>query len=270
MIAVRTRKTKGTGEDMQPTNTPPNTPPNMQPRPGITIRGRRFTLPWVIGGVVAVLVILSCGCCGTVSLASALNGGKGAQATATSGQSGQAQVTHAPATPKATAKATAQATATRAPSSAQTVNDPVLGGTEIAFIQSGASETYIFKDRRTFQGSVNGVAVVVGGTLIDGTGGQRFWWLTVTPLDKGVTWDSATALDIAKQLIPTDARYLKDVNVPDFGLEHIYRSKTLAASFPASAFTDANTGAAVTPGTLYISCGNATSQQGGCTIQTGQ
>lgn len=89
---------------MQP-NTPPNMQPNAQPRPGITIRGRRFTLPWVIGGVVAVLVILSCGCCGTVSLASALNGnGNGAQATATTGQSGaQTQATHAPATPKATA-----------------------------------------------------------------------------------------------------------------------------------------------------------------------
>ena len=89
------RATKGTGEDMQPNtqpNTPPNMQPNMQPRPGITIRGRRFTLPWVIGGVVAVLVILSCGCCGTVTLASALNGGNGA-----------AQATHTPATPKATA-----------------------------------------------------------------------------------------------------------------------------------------------------------------------
>ena len=86
-----------------PPNMQPNVQPNMQPKPGVTIRGRRFTLPWVIGGVVAVLVILSCGCCGTVSLASALNGGNGAQATATTGQSGQAQATHAPATPKATA-----------------------------------------------------------------------------------------------------------------------------------------------------------------------
>lgn len=82
------------------------TQPNAQTQQGagITIRGRRFTLPWVIGGVVAVLVVLTCGCCGTVGLASALNGGNGtARATATTGQVGQAQATHAPATPKATA-----------------------------------------------------------------------------------------------------------------------------------------------------------------------
>lgn len=88
---------------------PNNTQPNAQPKPGITIRGRRFTLPWVIGAVVTALLLLSCGCCGTVGLASALNGGNGtAQATATTGNTGaQSQGT-------ATAKPAAQPTATTA------------------------------------------------------------------------------------------------------------------------------------------------------------
>ena len=254
---------------MQPTNTPPNTPPNMQPRPGVTIRGRRFTLPWVIGGVVAVLVILSCGCCGTVTLASALNGGgNGAQATATTGQAGaQAQATHAP---KATATTKSQPTATHAANGVQPIDTAVLGGTEVDFIRSGASETYNFKDSRTFQGRVGNYELVVGGMLTDGTGDQRFSTLILTPLDKTVTWDSATAYAIAKQLIPDDARYVTTKNIPDFGVEQVYVSKSLAASFPADAFTDADTGATVTPGTFYISCGNVTSQHGGCTLQLGQ
>jgi hypothetical protein len=60
----------------------PQHPTNQQPA-GITIRGRRFGLPWMIGGVVTVLVMLTCGCCGTVTLASALNGNGKAIATAT-------------------------------------------------------------------------------------------------------------------------------------------------------------------------------------------
>lgn len=87
--------------------TQPGTPqPATNQQPGITIRGRRFGLPWMIGGVVAVLVILTCGCCGTVTLASALNGGGKAVATATTGQSAvpaTRQATHAPvatATPR--------------------------------------------------------------------------------------------------------------------------------------------------------------------------
>lgn len=64
-------------EPTQPTN--PENQPQSQPvtlaRPagGVTIAGRRFTLPWVIGGVVALMVVLTCGCCGTVTLAAALN-----------------------------------------------------------------------------------------------------------------------------------------------------------------------------------------------------
>lgn len=236
---------------------------------GITIAGRHFTLPWVIGGVVAALVVLTCGCCGTVTLASALTstGKTTAQATATSHQANTQ-----PTQPRATATAQPQATATLAPAKG-VIHAAVLGGTEIDFIQSGAAETYIFKDNRTFQGSIGGVGVVVGGALTDGAGGQRFWSLILTPLDKNTTWNAATALNIAKQLIPADAQYVKDKQVPDFGLEHIYVSKSLAASFPdagSGLFTDVDTNTAVTPGTFYIACNNVNSVRGGCTIQTGQ
>ena len=60
------------------------------------------------------------------------------------------------------------------------------------------------------------------------------------------------------------------MQVPDFGLEHVYTSTLLAASFPASAFTDASTGNTVPAGTFYYSCGNQTEPNGGCSLQLGQ
>lgn len=91
----------------------------------MTIAGRRIPLWGVIGGVVALLVVLTCGCCGAVGLASALNGGgkTTAQATATTGgtsNTGSAPATHAP-------KATAHPTAT------------AIAGTQVLHI-SGAAE----------------------------------------------------------------------------------------------------------------------------------
>ena len=73
----------------------PQHPTNQQPA-GITIRGRRFGLPWMIGGVVTVLVMLTCGCCGTVTLASALNGNGTGKAIATATATQSSQATHAP------------------------------------------------------------------------------------------------------------------------------------------------------------------------------
>ena len=80
--------------------------PHGSPSPtGITIRGRRFGLPWILGGVVAVLLILSCGCCGTIGLAGALS-------------KPSAAVTQAPATSAATQAP--QATATQQPTAKPT------------------------------------------------------------------------------------------------------------------------------------------------------
>ena len=77
--------------------------PGMQQQPqqpgvgsGVTIRGRRFGLPWVIGGVVAILLVLSCACCGVAGALGSLGTG-GGNATA------QATATNTPAAPKATA-----------------------------------------------------------------------------------------------------------------------------------------------------------------------
>lgn len=75
---------------------PTNNQPNYQ-QPGVTVRGKRLTLPWIVGGVVLALVVISCGCCGLVNLAGALNTSGNAAAQAT-----QPVATHAPARPTAT------------------------------------------------------------------------------------------------------------------------------------------------------------------------
>ncbi len=92
---------------------------------GVTIRGRHIALPWLIGGVVAILLLASCACCGTIGLVGALNQPKAAatnQATSTSG------ITQATATP-ATAAATQTNQATQAPQATDTTapaSNPVV------------------------------------------------------------------------------------------------------------------------------------------------
>ena len=70
-------------------------PPAGAPAAGFSIGGKRLTLPWIIGIVVALLVVVTCGCCGTIALASNLNKPT-AQATATTGS-------HSTPVPRATA-----------------------------------------------------------------------------------------------------------------------------------------------------------------------
>lgn len=98
---------------MQPTEpTTPQQPQQPQyaapsarmPSSGFSVGGRRLTLPWIIGIVAGALVVLTCGCCGTIALVSSLNNST-AQATATTGSNNpparaQATATHGPtATP---------------------------------------------------------------------------------------------------------------------------------------------------------------------------
>lgn len=253
---------------MQPGNL--NGQSNLQ-SPGVTVGGRRFGLPWIIGAVVVALLVLTCGCCGTVSLAAALNGGSKAVATVTvtrPAHTGQVQATQ---TPHAVATTTTKPLSTATISAGQgRIHAAILGGTEQDFTDAWGDAEWSQSVQRRYQALIGDQLVIVNAALTQDSSDPRFWSLIVSPANSGVTWDASTANSVAKALIPGDARYLHDKNVSDFGLEHVYVSSSLANSFPVSQFTDADTGAAVTPGTFYISCGNAASSGGGCTIQTGQ
>lgn len=82
----------------------PPVQPGSPARGGVTIAGRHFGVPWIIGGVVLLLVLV-CSCCGVTGALGALGntGGTQTQATATQGVS-------SPAAPKATSTPSATAT----------------------------------------------------------------------------------------------------------------------------------------------------------------
>lgn len=231
----------------------------------MTIAGRRIPVWGVIAGVVALLLVLTCGCCGTVALAGALTNGNGnGQTTAPATHTPQQQpATSATATPQEASKATVT------PIGPQPIHAAILGGTEQDFSDAWGSPQHSQGSQRDYLALINDQFVIVDAALRDGTGGQRFWSLIILPSDTHVTWDQATAEAMAKALIPSDAVYQRDMQVSGFGPEHLYRSVSLAASFPARTFTNIDSGDAVPPGTFYVSCGNTYSTRGGCTIQTG-
>src|SRR5262249_11792157 len=103
-----------------------------------------------------------------------------------------------------------------------------------------------------------------------GTGGERAGLLHLVPLGSGNQWDSATGKALAELFLPHDAVFQRDLQVPNFGTEHVYASADLALSFPASDFLDSQTGKSVPPGTFYYSCGNQREPAGGCTLTLGQ
>jgi hypothetical protein len=71
----------------------------------------------------------------------------------------------------------------------------------------------------------------------------------------------------ARVLFPPDAVYVEDVQDSTLGTVHIYRSASLAASLPASAFANTQGGPAWPAGTFSVSCNAPGVQQ--CTIVTG-
>ncbi len=69
------------------------------------------------------------------------------------------------------------------------------------------------------------------------------------------SWTLTQAIAVALTFLPADARHVRDFALapPPHLIEHVYQSATLAATFPASAFTTA-ADAALAPGTLSYVC----------------
>jgi hypothetical protein len=65
--------------------------------------------------------------------------------------------------------------------------------------------------------------------------------------------------------MPTDAKYIKDIN--DILLKHVYVSTALGATLENGAFWDLSTGMQVTPGTFYAA---AFTGYSGCKLMTGE
>jgi hypothetical protein len=165
--------------------------------------------------------------------------------------------------------ATAQPTMTNTPSGPPKVNGPFLGGTESNFQAAfGAPATNVAQSRQ-YQTTIAGTRVLVIATVGAGGVTDRMRFLRIAPADQGVTWDAATGSAMVKRFMPPDSAYQRDKQAPDAGTEHVYLSQLLAASFPASVFTDIDTDAPLPPGTFDYYCGGVNNTDGGCILLLG-
>jgi hypothetical protein len=153
------------------------------------------------------------------------------------------------------------------------VNHAVLGGTEDSFNTTFGTDPNAAGRVRNYTFSVDGQQGTAIALLDDNDSYVRF--ITVKPVDAGTVWDSRTGQDAVRLFMPSDARHIKDIQDPTIGGEHVYISATLAKTFPASSFADANSGNPVPVGTFYFNCDNGLNQDnathvGACTIGLGQ
>lgn len=192
---------------------------------------------------------------------------------ASQGQSQQSapatQATQQPAI-QPTAKPTAQPT--QKPTAIPVIH-AVLGGTEASFNATFGADTNTAGRARNYTFSVDGQQGTALVMLDDNDSYVRF--ITLKPVDAGTIWDSTTGQDAVRLFMPIDARHIKDIQDPTIGTEHVYTSSALAKTFPASSFTDVNSGNLVAAGTFYFNCDNGQNQDnathvGACTIGLGQ
>jgi len=90
----------------------------------------------------------------------------------------------------------------------------------------------------------------------------------------GTTWDSSTQQRLVAVFLPADAKF-KAQQLTSDGIERIYSSTQLAATFNPNMFTNAARTETVAPGTLFLMCfhGTAPVPSGGvadtCTLNIG-
>jgi hypothetical protein len=149
----------------------------------------------------------------------------------------------------------------------------VLGGTEASFNARFGADTNTAGRARRYTFSVDGQKGTALVMLDDNDPNVRF--ITVKPVNAGTVWNATIGQDAVRLFMPSDARHIKDIQDPTIGTEHVYTSATLAKTFPASSFTDVNSGNQVAAGTFYFNCDNGQNQDnathvGACTIGLGQ
>jgi hypothetical protein len=146
------------------------------------------------------------------------------------------------------------------------IQDATLGGTQVAFaaIYSAAGDSV----PGHYKGDINGTPVFIVALFLPNGHAHH---LRLIPQDSGVKWSASTGSQIATAFLPKDAKHLQDVTVSGSGLEHLYLSATLASTFTADEFLNADTFAPVTPGTLYFVCGGDLDvDSGGCEFELGR
>lgn len=233
----------------------PGSPAAPQRLPSPWQRFRRWGAGWntgpQIGYALAVMVVLVLLCAG-IGIATSLGSRKTVSATATRAPVVQVSTTRVPLTPT--------------PTGPHLLTDTTLGGTEEAFqatygTPSGAGndQTYPFP---------KGLVTATPALTASADGIAHVASVRVGP--PSGSWDAPTATSICAQFLPPDAQSVNERQVAGRGLERIYTSADLAATFPAYAFTTATTGDPVAPGTLAMEVGPDFPLNTGCILILGE
>jgi hypothetical protein len=179
------------------------------------------------------------------------------------------------ATASVTTAASATATSATTPGATPTATGPAgvitgayLGGTQDAFTAAYGDPTmpYNVAVYAVLQTDGTNAAASLYGFVAGTDGLQRVDNLAFA-LNPNNTWTADANYQAARVLFPPDAVFVEDVQDQTLGTVHIYRSASLAASLPASAFANTQGGPTWPPGTFSVACNAPGVQQ--CTIVTG-
>jgi hypothetical protein len=228
----------------QPVNVPP-TWPQPSTTPKSWYQQPRIIIPTIAG------VLIAC-CAGLYIL-----GVNSPSSTSTSSSS--AAATHSPTatsqpnrtpqpSPSPTLTATAAPTATTAPTATlgpQIIsNAPVIGGLDAAFQNAYPHQTATY----------NGVTASLLAPDDTGTDGQKHIVAINFTLSAPAT--DAQLVPFMAHFLPADAHLVRTVSTKN-GIYHVYLSRDLAATFPASAFTTESNDPAPA-GSLSWNCSSTT------------
>lgn len=205
-------------------------PPPQRPRSGLGLP------EWVVIALVASIILPIAFCTGFVRINS------GGSTAALSSSSTSFSPTSAPA-PTATPKPATIQTATLG--SLQSAFQAAFGDPEM----HGPVAFYLLTapDGSTFSVCFCSTSTGVDGAQhLDGTNLDAAPYRPLT---------GQQMLPYSQLLMPRDSIHVRDFTDPDVGLIRVYHSDTLAATFPASAFTKSGPDAGdVGPGTFSVSC----------------
>jgi hypothetical protein len=208
--------------------------------------------------MVASIIVIACIILPNAGVLGATNSGQ----TGTGGSAGLPTTA-----PTVAAFPTVAPTATQ--SGPQLISTAVLGGTRDAFTAAYGAPT--FKGPipwYTYTASDGSTITFCFCSGLDGKDGQqRLGNMGFGPAD-GASLTAQEANRLTPLFFPPDAKYQHDIHDPDAGTIHVYRSADLAASFPASDFTDSNSGAADPPGTFAVAC-DQPNVSPGCSLVVG-
>ena len=205
--------------------------------------------------------------CGTLIVACVVCS-VGAAALGAGGSATTAHGSTATLGPTATPQPLSTLTATATPHFA--FDTAVLGASETIFLRFYQTSGSLAGTVRDYTATISSQHVLIIGSFAISPDSHLFGYIGLRPQSTNQTWDQTTADKVAQAFIPSDAKFVQDMQAPDLGLEHIYVSADLALVFPASVFTNAQNGQPVPPGTFYVSCHNQVDPRGGCSLQLGE